>query len=65
MKTNYESFSSSDVDVTIISSLSGKNTGSGTLTSTSTGNDKNDTNIISVNYTNLTTGNLGNTLIKT
>ena len=62
MSSNYDSNASSNVDVSIISISRGENTGSGTLTSTSTGDNMNDTITTSVNYTNLATCNLGNSL---
>jgi hypothetical protein len=63
MQLKYDSSAYSSVDVSIITPSSGLNTGTGTLTSSSTGDNINDTITTSANYTNLATCNLGNNLL--
>lgn len=63
MSLYYKSNTSSEIDVSLIDSLSGLNTESGTLNSSFTGINKIDTIIKSVNESNLDSCNLGNRLI--
>jgi len=63
MSSNYESSAFSEIGVSVTGSLSGLNTATGTLTSSITNDNKIESIIISANYTNFASCDLGNSLI--